>query len=176
MTIVAVQPAAPSRMPRGGSRHLDQLLTRAAAGDREAFRTLYAGLAVHVWCAVISRLRRDEAVAVVQATFVEVRLRAHSYDSEANEPREWVTAIAVRRADDRRRGAGGRHRRPEEFTAVYDALVQSQLAEHLGDGPGTIRTTAGTFLRVGAFDQALPAIAEAWARTQLTVNDTRTGH
>ena len=174
MTIFAVPHTAPSVAPVGG--HLDRLVTRTASGDRAAFRLLYAGLAVHVWCVVISRLRRDVAVAVVQATFVEVGLRAKSYDRAAGEPREWMTAIAVRRADDRRRGPGGRHRRPDELTVEQDALVQSQLTEQLGDGPGTIRITAGTFLRVDDLDRALPAIADAWARTQLTVNNTRTGH
>jgi DNA-directed RNA polymerase specialized sigma24 family protein len=174
MTIPSAPHAAPSPAPASG--HLDRLVARTAAGDRAAFRMLYAGLAVHVWCVVVSRLRREVAVAVVQATFVEVRLRAHSYDGEAGDPREWVTAIAVRRADERRRGAGGRHHRPEEITADYDALVQSQLAEQLGDGPSTIRITAGAFLRVGDLDQALPAIADAWARAQHTVNNTWAGH
>ena len=172
MTISAVRPAAPSQATVSG--HLDRLITRTAAGDRAAFRLLYAGLAVHVWCVVISRLRRDVALAVVQATFVEVRLRAKSHDTAATDPREWIAAIASRRADDRRRGAG-RHRRPDEPTVEYDALIQSQLAEQLGNGPGTIRITAGTFVRVDDLDQALPAIADAWARRQLTLN-TRTGH
>ena len=174
MTLSSAPPAALSAVPAGG--HLDRLVARTAAGDRAAFRILYAGLAVHVWCVVISRLRREVAVAVVQATFVEVRLRAHCYAGGADDPREWVSAIAVRRADERRRGAGGRHRRPEEITADYDALVRSQLAAQLGDGPGTIRITAGTFLRVGDLDQALPAIADAWARTPLTVDNTGAGH
>jgi len=174
MTISAGAHTAPSPAPV--SSHLDRLITRTAAGDRAAFRLLYAGLAAHVWCVVITRLRRDVAAAVVQATFLEARLRAKSYDSATGEPREWITAIAVRRAGDRRLGTGGRHRRPDEITLDHDMLVQSQLAEQLGGGPGTIRITAGTFLRVDDLAQALPAIADAWARTQLTLNNPRTGH
>jgi hypothetical protein len=58
--------------------YLEDLISRIAAGDRAAFRLLYAFMAMRVWHTVTETpLGPADAVAVTRSTFVEVwHLRA----------------------------------------------------------------------------------------------------
>src|SRR5438067_2207246 len=120
---------------------LDGLISRVAAGDRAAFRRLYAFMAMRVWnTAIEAQLGRVDAVAVTRSTFVEVW---HSAGAAARyHARDWMTAVTTGRVNDRRsiifadsrRGAhpagaaeaAGRHLQQQDI-ADYDAHIHREL-------------------------------------------------
>src|SRR5215212_4104102 len=81
---------------------LHRLMTRVGFGDRAAFRSLYAFLAVQVWRTAARALpERRDAEAVTHATFLQVwhcSPGAGSFDV-----RGWVAAIVAARIRDRLR-------------------------------------------------------------------------
>ena len=87
------------RPPTGG--RLTRLVGRTAAGDREAFRRLYAGLAARTWRAAVARLGcPDAASSVTDATFVEVWYLAKSFDPTIDDGEGWIASITARRCQD----------------------------------------------------------------------------
>jgi RNA polymerase sigma-70 factor (ECF subfamily) len=105
--------APPARAADGPAIHqdrLDHLISRIAAGDRAAFRRVYAFMAMRVWhSALDARLRPANAVAITRSTFVEVwhfAGAAARYDA-----RDWIAALGTRRANDQLRtiDANARH-------------------------------------------------------------------
>jgi len=88
------------------SDHLHGLVGRIAAGDRAAFRRLYALLALPIWRDAIRALPRPlDARAVMRSTLVEVwHMARHHVDEAGVDSRTWIAAITARRASDRRRG------------------------------------------------------------------------
>jgi hypothetical protein len=105
--------APPARAAHGPAIHqdrLDHLISRIAAGDRAAFRRVYAFMAMRVWhSALDARLRPANAVAITRSTFVEVwhfAGAAARYDA-----RDWIAALGTRRANDQLRtiDANARH-------------------------------------------------------------------
>lgn len=91
-----------SSSPRG--RVLDGRLTTdcrsgrpITAGDRAAFRTVYAFLALQVWRDAIRLLPHLDARAVTRSTFVEMwHLADHHLDHEGRETFAWIAAITAR--------------------------------------------------------------------------------
>jgi DNA-directed RNA polymerase specialized sigma24 family protein len=147
---------------------LHVLVTRVAAGDRTAFRTLYAFLAMRVWHDAIRLLPPVDARAVTRSTFVEIwHLAGHHRDHRAPETRAWILKITARRIDDRIRFAGAQclHR------DGHDRHTHRELATLLGNGQSTIRTAPATFARVAdlatelAVDLASITPSSAMART-----------
>lgn len=135
-------------MPR--HRHNDRLLTlvsRVAAGDRAAFRTLYAFLSTQVWHDAVQALPPVDAKAVMRSTFVEVwHLAGHHADPGGpRETRDWVRSITARHIADRIRLTAGRPCHDDS----YDRHTQRELAAMLGEGRATIRTAPAIFTRVG---------------------------
>lgn len=110
------------RGPRAASRCLVSdppsdraLIARSAAGDADAFASLYdrhGSLAL----AVARRILGDhgEAEEVLQETFLQVWREAGRYDPGRATPRGWIVMIARSRALDRLRSAAASHRREEE--------------------------------------------------------------
>jgi DNA-directed RNA polymerase specialized sigma24 family protein len=158
---------------------LDHVISRVAAGDRVAFRRLYAFMAMRIWRIVVQApLGPADAVAVTRSTFVEVwhsaRTATH-YDA-----RDWMATVATGRVNDRLRlvdanlrhrvhpaepGVGADHRH-QPLTAVdHDAHVHSELTALLRAGAATIRTGPGVFARIDDLDQALATIAAATRAT-----------
>ncbi|MGW0816570.1 ECF RNA polymerase sigma factor SigK [Streptomyces viridiviolaceus] len=91
---------------------LDQLLTRAATGDEQAFAGIYDALAQTVM-GLACRVLRDKAQAeeVTQDVMVEVWRTADRFHPERGAARTWVLTLAHRRAVDRVRStAAGRAR------------------------------------------------------------------
>jgi DNA-directed RNA polymerase specialized sigma24 family protein len=136
---------------------LNLLLRRVAAGDRAAFRRLYAFLAMRVWRDAARALPNPaDARAVTRATFVEVwQLAGHHLDQEWVDIRAWIAAITARRAEDRLRRPDGR----SPLAGAYDRHVHCELIAALGAGHATIRTGPATFARVEDLNGDLSARA-----------------
>jgi len=89
---------------------LQDLLSRVALGDRDAFRKLYDATSASLFGVAIRIVnRRDRAEDVLQDAFVNVWHRAGSYSAAASQPMTWLTAIVRNRALDELR-SGVRHR------------------------------------------------------------------
>jgi DNA-directed RNA polymerase specialized sigma24 family protein len=142
--------------PRPGTnlQHLNRLVLRTAAGDRAAFRCLYAGLARPVWRIVAVALPDpDTARPVFDSTFVELWHRAGSFDNATGTVRAWVISIASRRAGDRLRareapGPSGITRRGptvDDIATAYDCQVRDQLRSLLGAGQVRMWTSTGAW-------------------------------
>src|SRR5437899_11442030 len=92
--------------PAASGDHLDRLVSRIAAGDRLAFRCLYAFLAMRVWRTAARALPYPgHALAVTRSTFLEVW---HTAGAAAHhDARDWIGAITAFRVDERRRVLSG---------------------------------------------------------------------
>jgi DNA-directed RNA polymerase specialized sigma24 family protein len=154
---------------------LDHVISRVAAGDRVAFRRLYAFMAMRIWRIVVQApLGPADAVAVTRSTFVEVwhsaRAATH-YDA-----RNWMATVTTGRINDRLRlvdasvrhrvhpaepVAGADHRHQPPTVVDHDTHVHRELTALLGAGAATIRTGPGVFARIDDLDQALATIAAA---------------
>ncbi len=154
---------------------LDHLISGIAAGDRAAFRRLYAFMAMRVWhTATEAPLCPADAVAVTRSTFVEVW---HSAGAAARyDARDWMATVTAGCVNDRlrlidangRRGAhpaepavatDRQHQTPT--VADYDAHIHRALTALLGAGGAVIRTRPGVFARIDDLDHALATIAAA---------------
>jgi RNA polymerase sigma-70 factor, ECF subfamily len=172
--LAAPPTGTPAGQPADRDR-LDQLVSRIAAGDRSAFRRLYAFMAMRVWrSATAVPLSPACAVAVTHLTFVEVwhlAPGAARYDA-----RDWIAAVGTRCADDRLRAidVNGRdrlHPASHHVTAERrtdrptmgdsDIHVHRELTALLGGGRITVRISPGVFTRIDDVDDAIPAIAAA---------------
>jgi DNA-directed RNA polymerase specialized sigma24 family protein len=136
---------------------LNLLLRRIAAGDRAAFRRLYAFLAMRVWRDAVRALPDPaDARAVTRATFVEVwHLAGHHFDHDWVDIRPWIAGITAQRVGDRLRRPDG----PSPLLGDYDRQVQCELATLLGAGHATVRTGPATFARVDDLNHDLSARA-----------------
>src|SRR6266545_2160922 len=131
MIELAAPPARATAAPTVDHDRLDHVISLVAAGDRAAFRRLYAFMAMRVWRIVAEApLGPADAVAVTRSTFVEVwhsaRAATH-YDA-----RDWMATVTTGRVNDRLHlvDASGRHhphrtrrlrqdRRPRPGTRYY---------------------------------------------------------
>jgi DNA-directed RNA polymerase specialized sigma24 family protein len=110
---------------------LHDLVVGIAAGDRRAFRRLYALLVPRVWGEAVQLLPPGEARAVTRSTFVEIwHLARHHLDDGTGEVRTWVVAITARRVDERIRSCG----EPSPHRAGYDHHMHCELVALLGPG------------------------------------------
>ena len=119
------------------SNHLDLLVCRIAGGDRQAFRCLYAFLAVRVWRDAVRSLRHPvDARAVTRATFVEVWYTAgHHVDHPGSDTASWASAIVARHVRERLRTPDP----PCAILGDYDRNVHHELVALLGAGPATVQ-------------------------------------
>jgi DNA-directed RNA polymerase specialized sigma24 family protein len=161
-----------SAVPTVDHDRLDHVIYLVAAGDRTAFRRLYAFMAMRVWqIAAMAPLGLADADAVTRSTFVEVWHSAGAgtrYDA-----RDWMATVTTGRVNDRLRiiDANDRYRVCPAEPCVgadrqidYDAHVHHELTGLLGAGGATIRTGPGVFARIDDLDHALATIAAAtWA-------------
>ncbi|MGW3867159.1 sigma-70 family RNA polymerase sigma factor, partial [Streptomyces sp. NPDC005047] len=113
-----------------GESRVDELLTRAAAGDEQAFAGVYDALAPAVM-GLVFRVLRDEAQAeeVTQDVMVEVWRTADRFRPERGAARNWVLTVAHRRAVDRVRSVvSGRARElrtgAAELDRPFDAVAE----------------------------------------------------
>jgi len=174
-TATAADPHSPSPSNVQSNAQLTRLLARTAAGDHDAFRRLYAGMALPIWLTVTASLRHpDPAAAVIHATFVEVWWLARSADRTGGTARAWLTAIAARRTLERFRAGRGPTQSPatEAIADTHDEQLHHELLRLLGGGRATIRVAAGAFLSVDDLDQAITRIAAARSPIVSTVDRT----
>jgi DNA-directed RNA polymerase specialized sigma24 family protein len=132
---------------------LGLLIDRIAAGDRAAFRSLYAFLAVRILRDAIRELpHAADARAVTWSTFAEVWHLAGDHVGQSRvDTRVWIATIAARRIEERLRNSD-----PQRATLDdYDSHVHRELAALLGAGPNMIRTSTANFARTDSIDRDL---------------------
>ena len=88
-------------VPSSGIVDVDQLVTRVARGDAQAFENLYDELSASVYGLAL-RVVRDPTRAedVSQEVFLEVWRKAARFDRNLGKGKTWVMTIAHRRAVD----------------------------------------------------------------------------
>ena len=113
----------------GASEETSALITRIAAGDRDAFSRFYDLLAPTAFGLIRRVLRDPEAAAeVLQDVFWQVWREAPRYDPKRGSPEAWLVMRAKTRAIDRLRSI---RRRDRTFVAPVDESVAQSTA-----GPG----------------------------------------
>ncbi len=106
------------------ARQLDELLERAARGDRHAFETLYQRSAGRLLAICLRLLReRSEAEDVLQEVFVAAWYKAVQFDARKGSAMTWLSMLARNRAIDRLRAAPAR---PLLDIDIADALPDDQ--------------------------------------------------
>ncbi|MCW6003457.1 hypothetical protein K1W54_02500 [Micromonospora sp. CPCC 205371] len=124
---------------------LNVLVARIAAGDRAAFRIVYAFLVMGVWRDAIRLLPPVDARAVTRSTFVEIwHLAGHHLDQDRHQTYAWILSINARHVEERARSVGVQ---PLHCDG-YDNHTHRELIALLGTGKATIRTAPATFTRV----------------------------
>ena len=134
-----VRPSAPAITDPADFRddRLNELVTRIAARDRVAFRSLYTMLALRLWRCAVAQLPPADARAVTRSTFVEIwHLAGHHPDREGHETWAWILSIVARRVDDRTRSGDGQ---PLDGNG-HDQHTRLELTALLGNGNPPIRT------------------------------------
>jgi RNA polymerase sigma-70 factor, ECF subfamily len=117
-----------------GEATAEELLVASAAGDQQAFASLYDRLAPQV-LGVALRVLRDRALAeeVAQEVFVEIWRKADRFDPDRGTAAGWVATLTHRRAVDRVRSEQAARDRDDRvqrrdsvraFDEVSDAVGQ----------------------------------------------------
>lgn len=105
----------------GAGSETSTLITRIAAGDRDAFSRFYDLLAPTAYGLIRRVLRDPEAAAeVLQEVFWQVWREAPQYDPTRGSPEAWLVMRAKTRAIDRLRSI---RRRDRTFVAPVDEAV-----------------------------------------------------
>ncbi len=142
------------------SRELAQHLSRAALGDRQAFKQLYDATSGHLF-AVLLRIQRDRAVAedLLQEVYVSAWKAAGSFDAQQSQPLTWLTHIARNKAIDSLRRAQAQPRletvHPENDDDDRPDLDQRMADE--GPGPAELLERASDARQLSHCMQALSA-------------------
>jgi len=111
---------------------LDNLMSRVADGDRDAFAALYDAVASRVF-GLIRRVLRDATLAeeVAQEALIEVWRTAPRFDRTRGSATSWIFTIAHRRAVDRVRSeqaAAERERRTARASVPFDDVIEEVTA------------------------------------------------
>ncbi|MFZ7087501.1 sigma-70 family RNA polymerase sigma factor [Curtobacterium sp. RRHDQ10] len=109
----------------------DELLTKVAGGDQQAFSALYDQLSGRV-LGLITRLLKDHAQSeeVTQEVFLEVWQNATRFDTTRGSAPSWILTMAHRRAVDRIRAAQASRDRDtkvgiRDFETDFDSVTES---------------------------------------------------
>jgi RNA polymerase sigma-70 factor (ECF subfamily) len=104
------------------------LLAGVAAGDREAFRQLYARYSAPLFSLAI-RLIGDNGAAeeVLQDTFVKIWRHAADYDAHKSRPFTWAVTLLRRTCIDQIRK---RRRSPPGVSLPEDEIAPAEFATH----------------------------------------------
>jgi RNA polymerase sigma-70 factor (ECF subfamily) len=110
---------------------LETLLDQVAAGDRQAFASIYAATSSKLF-GIVLRIIGDRALAedILQEAYVKIWRNASSYERSSGRPVTWLVAVARNTAIDalrQRRGHRARHRDMDDdaFTEVADPYAGS---------------------------------------------------
>jgi RNA polymerase sigma-70 factor (ECF subfamily) len=107
-----------------------QLIQQSAAGDREALEELYTRYGTAIY-SMARYMLRNEAVAeeATQEVFLNIWLKAASYNAERGRPKAWVMSVAHHKIVDiirsRRRNIAAAH--PTDYETL-ESLPSSQRA------------------------------------------------
>jgi len=124
----------------GGSEETSALITRIAAGDRDAFSRFYDLLAPTAFGLIRRVLRDPEAAAeVLQEVFWQVWREAPRYDPKRGSPEAWLVMRAKTRAIDRLRSI---RRRDRTFVAPVDESV-AQSSDGPAENPAAVAEDRG---------------------------------
>lgn len=124
----------------GGSEETSALITRIAAGDRDAFSRFYDLLAPTAFGLIRRVLRDSEAAAdVLQEVFWQVWREAPRYDPKRGSPEAWLVMRAKTRAIDRLRSI---RRRERTFVAPVDESV-ARSSEAPAENPAVVAEDRG---------------------------------
>jgi RNA polymerase sigma-70 factor, ECF subfamily len=124
----------------GGSEETSALITRIAAGDRDAFSRFYDLLAPTAFGLIRRVLRDPEAAAdVLQEVFWQVWREAPQYDPKRGSPEAWLVMRAKTRAIDRLRSI---RRRDRTFVAPVDESV-ARSSETPAENPAVVAEDRG---------------------------------
>lgn len=95
---------------------LESLIAATAAGNAEAFRSLYLETSSHLFALLLRMLkRRDWAEEALQDALLKVWRKSETYDSTKGSPATWLFTIARHRALDMLRA-----KRPEDSLEMED--------------------------------------------------------
>jgi RNA polymerase sigma-70 factor, ECF subfamily len=115
---------------------LNDLMRGVAAGDREAFASLYAATSAKLYGIVLRILKRPDLTdEVVQETYMRIWTRAASFDPAKASPITWMAAIARNRALDevRRVTPSSLEDLPAALEIADTALLASEQLVHRSD-------------------------------------------
>jgi len=141
------------------SRELALLLSRAALGDRLAFKRLYDLSSGHLF-AVILRIQRDRSLAedLLQEVYVSAWKAAASFDAQRAQPLTWLTQIARNKAIDSLRRAQAQPRLETVHRAADDDRpdLDQQLVDE-SPGPAALLERASDARQLGHCMEGLSA-------------------
>ena len=121
--------------PREPVSETSTLITRIAAGDRDAFSRFYDLLAPTAFGLIRRVLRDPEAAAeVLQEVFWQVWREAPQYDPKRGSPEAWLVMRAKTRAIDRLRSI---RRRDRTFVAPVDESV-ARSSDEPAENPAVV--------------------------------------
>jgi RNA polymerase sigma-70 factor (ECF subfamily) len=124
----------------GAGEETSALITRIAAGDRDAFSRFYDLLAPTAFGLIRRVLRDPEAAAeVLQDVFWQVWREASRYDPKRGSPEAWLVMRAKTRAIDRLRSI---RRRDRTFVAPVDESV-ARSSEAPAENPAVVAEDRG---------------------------------
>jgi RNA polymerase sigma-70 factor, ECF subfamily len=119
----------------GAGSETSTLITRIAAGDRDAFSRFYDLLAPTAFGLIRRVLRDPEAAAeVLQEVFWQVWREAPQYDAGRGSPEAWLVMRAKTRAIDRLRSI---RRRDRTFVAPVDESV-ARSSDEPAENPAVV--------------------------------------
>ncbi|GAA2172807.1 ECF RNA polymerase sigma factor SigK [Agrococcus versicolor] len=106
---------------------------RVAAGDREAFATVYDALSARVFGLVLRVLvDRSQAEEVTQEVFVDMWRKAPTYDSARGSAIGWALALAHSKAVDRVRSSQSQRDRDERI-GIRDSVAPFDVVSEAAD-------------------------------------------
>lgn len=156
------------------------LLTRIAAQDRAAFKTIYTAAASKLMGVLLRILgNRAEAEDALQEVFTKVWLRANRFDAEKGRGMTWLIAIARNLAIDRLRSRHDTVDDESAMAAVADTTPRAETrmialgeVQRINDCFATLEPDRADALR-GAYLTGLSYIDLA-ARHSVPLNTMRT--
>ena len=137
------------------SKQIDELrhlLVAVGNRDSDAFASLYSQTRAKLFGLALRILKRqDTAEEVLQESFVAIWNHARDYTAEKSAPMTWMTTIVRNRCLDQVRRPGydtaelddallETPQRQSVMLAFFQGLSHSELAEHLREPLGTVKT------------------------------------
>ena len=120
-------------VPQRRATDVDDALMRVAAGDREAFATVYDALSARVFGLVLRVLvDRSQAEEVTQEVFVDMWRKAPTYDSARGSSIGWALALAHSKAVDRVRSSQSQRDRDERI-GIRDSVAPFDVVSEAAD-------------------------------------------